>query len=604
MENVQTDPVLWFGGEVKALDDTGRIGGYLVRFSTAKDPDLAGDFFTAKTDFGPQKSTPILYHHGLDKALKTRILGDAAIKTDDVGVWLEGQLSLRDEYEQAVFNMAKQGKLGWSSGTAGHLVEREAVGKSWWIKSWPLGLDASLTPTPCEPRTSAIPLKSYLDSLQATETDSAEEPAGSVAPVEAPAGEVSLKVDAPSMVLAFRSALDTRKKPSNLSTKMEEITQPQATPAPAPTSLITLSKEEYDALQTKAAQPSRIVEAKFDVTTTGAPAFIQSTGDSFSKAYSRWIKTGDVGGVKHLINGESFSGVTLAIKASNDTDMNIGTAADGGNAVPTGHFQQIVARRDEMMLASRLGVRNIPGKGLTVNVPIDNEADGEFIATAEAAANDRDAPALGTVAMTLAKYTKLVELSDELINDEDSQLMAFLSDFVGRGMAKTHNGLLNTAVAAGGTNLKTLAATAAIAAGEPQDVVFNNDLANYLDDSSSVAWVMRASTHGAIAKLQGDPFIYQVTPQGDNGNGQPSRGSLLGYPVHYSAAVPAPATSAKSLLFGNFYYVGVRNEPEFTVLRDPYSAATTGQLRLHYYFRTIYKVLIAEAVGYATQASS
>lgn len=85
MENVQTDPVLWFGGEVKALDDAGRIGGYLVRFSTAKDPDMVGDFFTAKTDFGPQKSTPILYHHGLDRALKTRILGDAAITTDDVG---------------------------------------------------------------------------------------------------------------------------------------------------------------------------------------------------------------------------------------------------------------------------------------------------------------------------------------------------------------------------------------------------------------------------------------------------------------------------------------------------------------------------------------
>jgi HK97 family phage major capsid protein len=284
--------------------------------------------------------------------------------------------------------------------------------------------------------------------------------------------------------------------------------------------------------------------------------------------------------------------------------MNIGTAADGGNAVPTGHYQKIVAKRDEFMLAPRLGVRNIPGKGLTVNVPLDNEADGEFIATNEAAGNDRDAPALATTAMTLVKYTKRVELSNELMNDEDSQLMAFLSDFVGRGMAKTHNALLNTVVAAGGTNLKTLAGDDVIAAGEPQDMVFNNDLANYLDDTNSVGWVMRASTHGMIAKLQGDPFIYQMTPQGSNGNGVPSRGTLLGYPVHYSAAVPAPAASAKSILFGNFNYVGVRNDPEFVVLRDPFSAASTGQLRLHYYFRTVYKVLQAEAVGFATQAAS
>jgi HK97 family phage major capsid protein len=585
MENVQTDPVVWFGGAVKALDDTGRIGGYLVRFSSAADPDLAGDFFTAKTDFGAQKSSPILYHHGLDKSLKARMLGVGEIKTDDVGVWLEGQLSLRDEYEQAIFEMAKQGKLGWSSGTASHLVEREAVGKSWWIKSWPLGLDASLTPTPCEPRTRAVPLKTYLDSLEA-ETVTTEAPAGAVGSVDSPAGEVSQHTET-----------------IQPQTKMENQTQPQA-PAPAPTNIITVSVDEYKKLIADAAAPSREVKASFDTTTTGAPVFIASLGDSFQKAYSRWIKTGDMGGIKHLQTGEGFAGAEISIKASNDTDMNIGTAADGGNAVPTGHYQQIVAKRDEFMLAPRLGVRNIPGKGLTVNVPLDNEADGEFIATNEAAGNDRDAPALATTAMTLVKYTKRVELSNELMNDEDSQLMAFLSDFVGRGMAKTHNGLLNTVVAAGGTNLKTLTGDDVIAAGEPQDMVFNNDLANYLDDTNSVGWVMRASTHGMIAKLQGDPFIYQMTPQGSNGNGVPSRGTLLGDPVHYSAAVPAPAASAKSILFGNFNYVGVRNDPEFVVLRDPFSAASTGQLRLHYYFRTVYKVLQAEAVGFATQAAS
>ena len=153
---------------------------------------------------------------------------------------------------------------------------------------------------------------------------------------------------------------------------------------------------------------------------------VTKLGDSEIKAYSHFLRTGD----------ES------AIKASNDTDMNIGTAADGGNAVPTGHFQGIIARRDESRLSASLGVRNIPGVGTTVNVPVDNEADGEFVSTAEAAASDRDAPALGTVAMTLVKYTKRVELSNELLQDEDSRLMEFLNDFVGRGMAKTHNDLL------------------------------------------------------------------------------------------------------------------------------------------------------------------
>ena len=110
MENSET--VVWYGGEVKALDDSGKIGGYLVRFSTAQDPDLSGDYFTKSTDFGPIKSSPILYHHGMDSTLKGTRLGLGELKTDDVGVWLEGQLELRDEYEKAIFNMAKAGKLG------------------------------------------------------------------------------------------------------------------------------------------------------------------------------------------------------------------------------------------------------------------------------------------------------------------------------------------------------------------------------------------------------------------------------------------------------------------------------------------------------------
>jgi HK97 family phage major capsid protein len=157
-------------------------------------------------------------------------------------------------------------------------------------------------------------------------------------------------------------------------------------------------------------------------------------GDSEEKAVAYYVRTGDRS--------------AIATRASNNTGMNITTAADGGNAVPTGHYNQIIARRDEMMLATKLGVRKIAGVGTTVNVPIDDEADGEFVTKSEMGDDnstnvfDRDAPALGTVAMTLVKYTKKIELTDELLADEDSNLLAFISDFVGRGLAKTHNSLM------------------------------------------------------------------------------------------------------------------------------------------------------------------
>src|SRR5262249_6614776 len=100
-----------------------------------------------------------LYDHGLDRTIKKRLLGRATVAVDDAGVWVEGQLSLRDEYERKIYEMAKSGKLGWSSGAAAHLVERTPKGKSFHLDAWRIA-EASLTPVPVEPRTMAVPLKS------------------------------------------------------------------------------------------------------------------------------------------------------------------------------------------------------------------------------------------------------------------------------------------------------------------------------------------------------------------------------------------------------------------------------------------------------------
>ena len=159
------EQIVTISGELKALGE-GRVGGYLVRFGTPDETDLTGDYFAADTDFdlddGAGKST-VLYHHGLDATLKRRKLGRADLHIDDVGVWMEAQLKLRDEYDRAIYGMVEAGKMGLSSGTAPHLVEREEVGNASKITVWPLGLDASITPIPAEPRTSVVPLKSYLD---------------------------------------------------------------------------------------------------------------------------------------------------------------------------------------------------------------------------------------------------------------------------------------------------------------------------------------------------------------------------------------------------------------------------------------------------------
>lgn len=157
------DSPTWFGDAIKALDNNGKVGGYLVRYSTKSDPDLTDDFFSEKTDFGESEKLPVLYQHGFDKTIGKRKIGTAVIKKDDVGLWAETQLSLRDEYEKAIFELAKAGKLGYSSGAAGHTVERVNEGKANWIKQWFIA-EASLTPTPAEHRNTVVPIKSLIPS--------------------------------------------------------------------------------------------------------------------------------------------------------------------------------------------------------------------------------------------------------------------------------------------------------------------------------------------------------------------------------------------------------------------------------------------------------
>jgi HK97 family phage major capsid protein len=325
-----------------------------------------------------------------------------------------------------------------------------------------------------------------------------------------------------------------------------------------------------------------------------APAVITRGNDNLEAAVAAYVRTGDTGGVRHLLNDKG----AVEIRASNATDMNIGTAADGGVLVPTGFYNQIIAKRSEMSLADRIGVRRIPGVGTTVDVPYDNEADGEFVSTSEGSGFDLDAPALAKKSLTLVDYTKYIKLSNQLLRDEDANLNAFLTDWVARGQAKTMNNLLLTEVATNGTSLKTAADDTTIAVGDLEGVVYNAYVSDYLDDGGSIAWVMRPATYGAIISVTGNPRVYSETPIGGTGR------QLLEYPVFYSNKAAAIAATAKAAYFGNWNYVGWRMSPALTLLRDPVTNAGTGQVTLWMTFGTVFGVLQPYAVGYMAMSAS
>ena len=145
-------------------DRLGSVKGYLVRFGSPDATDLEGDFFTPQTDFGfPIKAGErvplnVYYHHGMDKIVGKKSIGTGYVKMDETGLWYEAQLDMADEYGSMIAKLCKQGKMGYSSGAAGHMVERKSVGKASEITRWCIA-EASITPTPAEYRNSVKSLE-------------------------------------------------------------------------------------------------------------------------------------------------------------------------------------------------------------------------------------------------------------------------------------------------------------------------------------------------------------------------------------------------------------------------------------------------------------
>lgn len=159
--------------EVKA-DGHVRVGAYAIRFATAEEKDLTGDYFTKSTDFGPSCGNGVaaLFNHGLPLATGVKALADVAemtfgpVKTtkDDVGIFVEHTLDTSDAYQKAIAELCAQGKLKWSSGTAAHIMRKSAEGE---VTRWHIA-EVSYTPKPAEFRLPAI---ARLKSIEAAVGD-------------------------------------------------------------------------------------------------------------------------------------------------------------------------------------------------------------------------------------------------------------------------------------------------------------------------------------------------------------------------------------------------------------------------------------------------
>ena len=538
------------GGAVKALGE-GKIGGYLVRFTDMQSPDLTGDYFTADTELGTVEALPVLYHHGQDAMIGKRVLGSGKLRKDDIGLWVEAQLALRDEYEASIYKLAEDGKLGWSSGAVAHLVEREQKTASVsWIKMWWVA-EASLTPTPAEPRNEAATMKS---------------------------GEAATPEDA---VKASASVATENDGTENIT---EDTTMDN-------TNEIAELKASIAALTAQVNEPK--VEAGKAAAVVGALG-----GDHDGhKAFTHWLRTGQKNYYTRT-ESEDWS--------STKTGMTEGTGTAGGVLVPEGLYNQIVAKRDEQSIARRAGAMIIQTSLDAVQVPTENNK-AAFVLRGEASAYTESLPTFTSRLVAVYNFSNMIKASNELLADQQASMDAFLVNVLGRGLAKIENEYVVTGsgsaqplgIQAGGTAGYTFAGAAALTIADVLGLFFALP-EPYTVGSPGPVWVMKNATLALIRALTTTNFAFnQVEQAGSSQSGA----MLYGYPVIVSAAMPAATTGLKSVSLVNFASSTVLVERSgLVVSRNPYLYEEYGQTAIFSTARFGFSVTTAEGAIYGTQA--
>ncbi|MDQ3127298.1 MAG: hypothetical protein M3Q66_02410 [Chloroflexota bacterium] len=125
--------------------DEGIVEGLGVPFGAPDRKDAHGEYFDQTTEFdlGWFGERPLLYHHGIGEA-GPAVIGRVSVEPRPEGLWVRAVLDRAGKFFERVKTLLQDGRLGFSSGSLGHLVRTRPDGH---IDYWPL-VEMSLTPTP------------------------------------------------------------------------------------------------------------------------------------------------------------------------------------------------------------------------------------------------------------------------------------------------------------------------------------------------------------------------------------------------------------------------------------------------------------------------
>lgn len=517
------------------------VAGWLVKFGGA---DLYGERFDEETNFWLDTvgSTPVvLYDHGFNDAVQKSVLGMGVITKQKDGLWVEAELAKHDKYVQQIAVLIGHGVMGWSSGSVGHLVDRDFSENPVRIKSWPI-VEASLTVTPAEPRTLGV---EQLRTLAGLNPGLKELVPQDAAKASAPAGSPAVTVVA-NPQSAKQQETEMTGELDALNTKVDGLTTALATLGPAIESILKRFEEEPPLRNAGYVSPDGGLK---DPKVKSFADYLVAVRRNDTKRLAEHY------GVKAALAEDSGQTGGYLVPTQFRADL-LKVAAEAGIVRPRAYKQPMAGRELEIPALAQTAA---PTAGTT------NFFGGvQTYWTGEAGTITETEPTFDMVRLVAHKIAGLTIASNELMADSAIGLEALLKRLFGESIAwnEDYNFLRGNGVAKplGIQNAPALINVSRAGSGNDFDPADVGAMLKRMLPSSmkNAVWIMHPFVIPSLILMTASSSA-AVTWIGDMRNGMPA--TLLGLPIVFSEKMVVSGTAFDVLLADLSYYViGDRDE--------------------------------------------
>lgn len=285
--------------------------------------------------------------------------------------------------------------------------------------------------------------------------------------------------------------------------------------------------------------------------------------------------------------------------------LQIGTDSEGGYLVPDEFEKTLVEALEEENIFRQMA-KIIQTSSGDRKIPVVASKGSAFWIDEGAAYTESD-DSFGQVSIGAYKLGTMIKVSEELLNDSVFDLESYISKefarrigakeeeafFTGDGEGKPLGILAETGGAQTGV---TAASATAITADELIDLYYSLK-SPY---RKNAVWVLNDSTIKVIRKLKDNNGQYLWQPGLTAG----APDTILGRRIRTSAYMPAVASDAKTIAFGDFsyYWIADRQGRSFKRLNELYAA--TGQVGFLASQRVDGKLVLPEAIQVLAQKAS